>query len=176
MFGESFKDKDESWKYNLIWRQGKFTEAALSLFPKTVNIVTKLTPFIYPLAGEVALFIMEPGVVIPPHADSEINLSINCHFGIKTPDGCSIKVGGETRSWTKGETLFFDNSFTHEAWNKSQENRVVLMLDIYHPELTKIEKTLFKLAIKDFNLLGIEGGYNQIQDSQNLNQLLKNFK
>lgn len=176
IFGESFKDKDESWKYNLIWTQGKFTEAALSLFPKTVNIVTKLKPFIYPLAGEVAFLVMEPGVVIPPHADSEINLSLNCHFGIKTPEGCGIKVGGETRSWTRGEILCFDNSFTHEAWNKGQEKRVVLMLDLYHPELTKIEQTLLKLALTDFNLLGIEGGYNQIQDSQYLNQLLKIFQ
>lgn len=176
IFGESFKDKDESWKYNLIWTQGKFSEAALSLFPKTVNIVTKLKPFIYPLAGEVAFLVMEPGVVIPPHADSEINLSLNCHFGIKTPEGCGIKVGGETRSWTKGETLFFDNSFTHEAWNKGQEKRVVLILDVFHPELTKIEKTLLKLAIKDLNLLGIEGGHNGTQDLQYLEKLLNNLK
>lgn len=175
IFGETLKDKDENWKYYLIWRQGKFTEAALSLFPKTVNIVSKLKPFLYPFAGEVVFIVMEPGVVLPPHTD-DINISLTCHLGIKTPEGCGIKVKGETRSWARGETLFFDNSFIHEAWNKGQENRVVLLLDLYHPELTKIEKNLLQLALKYFNLIGVEGGYNGTQDSQYLNKLLKNLK
>lgn len=51
-----------------------------------------------------------------------------------------------------------------------------MILDVFHPELTKIEKTLLKLAIKDLNLLGIEGGHNGTQDLQYLEKLLNNLK
>ncbi|BAY15296.1 putative aspartyl/asparaginyl beta-hydroxylase [Anabaenopsis circularis NIES-21] len=173
IFGETLKDQDENWKYYLIWRQGKFTDAALSMFPKTVNIVTKLKPFLYPF-GEIVFIVMEPGVVLPPHTD-DINISLTCHLGIETPEDCGIKVGGETRKWSRGEALFFDNSFIHEAWNKSQSNRVVMLLDLYHPELTKVEKTLLQIALKYFNLTGEEAGYHGVKDTKYLQEKLKNL-
>lgn len=173
VFGETLKDKDENWKYYLIWRQGKFTDAALSMFPKTVNIVTKLKPFLYAF-GEVVFIVMEPGVVLPPHTD-DINISLTCHLGIETPENCGIKVENETRHWARGEVLFFDNSFIHEAWNKSQSNRVVMLIDLYHPELTKVEKTLMETALKYFNITGDEDGYHSIKDTKYLQEKLKNL-
>ncbi|BAZ54098.1 putative aspartyl/asparaginyl beta-hydroxylase [Nostoc sp. NIES-4103] len=173
IFGETLKEKDENWKYYLIWRQGKFTDAALSLFPKTVNLVTKLKPFLYPF-GEVVFIIMEPGVVLPPHTD-DINISLTCHLGIETPEDCGIKVGNETRKWARGEVFFFDNSFIHEAWNESQSNRVVMLLDLYHPELTKLERTLLEIALKYLNFTKEEGGYHGIKDTQYLKEKLKNL-
>ncbi|MBD2166656.1 aspartyl/asparaginyl beta-hydroxylase domain-containing protein [Calothrix membranacea FACHB-236] len=172
LFGDNFKNKDETWKYYLIWRQGKFTDAALSLFPKTVNMVTKLKPFLYPF-GEVVFIVMEPGVILPPHTD-DINISLTCHLGIETPEDCGIKVGNETRKWTKGEVLFFDNSFIHEAWNKSKSNRVVMLLDLYHPELTKMERILLEIALKYLNFTE-ENGYHGIKDTQYLKGKLKNL-
>ncbi|MHC5763068.1 aspartyl/asparaginyl beta-hydroxylase domain-containing protein, partial [Nostoc sp.] len=64
-----------------------------------------------------------------------------------------IRVGSETRNWTEGKTLFFDQTFEHEVWNKSNEERVVLLLHLYHPELTNVEKKLFHVFAKVF------GGY-----------------
>jgi Aspartyl/Asparaginyl beta-hydroxylase len=174
IFGESFKNKDEGWQYYLIWRQGKFTEAALLLFPKTVKILSSLKSFLYPF-GEAVLIVMKPDVFLPPHTD-DINTSISCHLGIKTPEGCEIKVGGKTRSWSRGKTLFFNHSFEHSAWNKSNEERVVLVMDLYHPELTKVEKILLKFVLKNFNLTGEEGGYNRILDLQYQKTVLANLE
>ncbi|MEH2178698.1 aspartyl/asparaginyl beta-hydroxylase domain-containing protein [Nostoc sp.] len=152
IFGESFKNKDEDWKYYVIWRHGKFTEVGLSLFPRTGKFISQLNCFLYSF-GEVVFIVMKPGVVLPSHIDN-LNISLTCQLGITIPKDCGIKVGGETRSWTRGKTLFFENSFEHEAWNQSQEDRVVLLLDLYHPELTNVEKALLDVMLKHLNFTG----------------------
>jgi ornithine lipid ester-linked acyl 2-hydroxylase len=58
---------------------------------------------------------------------------IRVHLGLIIPDGCGIKVGDETKTWQEGKLIIFDDSFEHEAWNNSNEDRFVLMLDIANP-------------------------------------------
>ena len=50
-------------------------------------------------------------------------------------DCAQLRVGNETRSWKENSILFFDDSFEHEAWNKCDNERVVLQLVFEHPEL-----------------------------------------
>ena len=42
----------------------------------------------------------------------------------------------------KGEAWVFDDTIEHEAWNSSGEPRVVLIFDIWRPELTSEERDL----------------------------------
>ena len=58
---------------------------------------------------------------------------------IDIPEDCAIRVGNETHIWQQGKLMIFDDSFEHEAWNKSNENRIVFIFEIWHPELSKIE-------------------------------------
>ena len=51
-------------------------------------------------------------------------------------------MGSEIRAWREGEALIFDDSMEHEAWNESGELRVVLLFDIWRPELTEEERSL----------------------------------
>jgi aspartyl/asparaginyl beta-hydroxylase (cupin superfamily) len=50
-----------------------------------------------------------------------------------TPYHCALRVGGETRSWTQGQCFIFDDTVEHEAWNRSDSDRVVLMIDFTKP-------------------------------------------
>lgn len=134
--------KNEDWQGYQLRYNGKFTETGLALFPKTVKILSELKPFLY-AGGLVEFIVMKPGIAIPPHKD-DINTSLTCHLGITIPENCGIRVGGETQNLKKRDILFFDNSFEHEAWNKSQEERVILLLELYHPELTKLEKAFLQ--------------------------------
>ena len=138
--------KDDDWGKFMLWKDGNFTKSAKHLFPKTVNILSELENYYSPFA-EAVFMVLKPGVAIPAHHDSS-NVNITCHLGIKIPENCAIRVGSETRNWAEGETLFFDQSFEHEVWNKSQEKRVVLLLNLCHPELTKIEKFLLLIVKK----------------------------
>jgi aspartyl/asparaginyl beta-hydroxylase (cupin superfamily) len=51
-------------------------------------------------------------------------------------------VGNETRSWTEGEIVLFDDSIEHEAWNSSSEPRIVMIFDVWRPELSAEERDL----------------------------------
>jgi beta-hydroxylase len=42
---------------------------------------------------------------------------------------CGIRVGNEKRKWKAGRSSFFNDNHEHEAWNKTQNTRVVLFID-----------------------------------------------
>ena len=44
-----------------------------------------------------------------------------------------IRVGAEIRGWREGGSLVFDDTYEHEAWNETDETRVVLFLDVVRP-------------------------------------------
>jgi aspartyl/asparaginyl beta-hydroxylase (cupin superfamily) len=84
---------------------------------------------------------LAPGTRIPPH-NGQINARLICHLPLIVPPGCGLRVGNETRSWVPGETLIFDDTIEHEAWNTSGQARVVLLFDIWRPELDDGERAL----------------------------------
>jgi len=45
-------------------------------------------------------------------------------------DLCGLRVGNETRHWQAGSSLLFDETRQHEAWNLTDEDRAVLLLDV----------------------------------------------
>ncbi|OCQ97713.1 hypothetical protein BCD64_06350 [Nostoc sp. MBR 210] len=136
----------DDWLLITLWTDGKFTQEAECLFPKTVNILSKLESYMDPFE-EAVIFVLKPGAFLPPHHDGA-NTYIGCHLGLIIPENCGFRVGSETRSWTEGKTLFFDQSIEHEVWNRSQKERVVLSLQLRHPELSKFENFLYNLLRK----------------------------
>ena len=67
---------------------------------------------------------------------------LRCHLGIEVPSGdCGIRVGGQTQRWVAGKCLVFDDSLEHESWNLTMDPRIVLIIDIWHPDLTPAEIT-----------------------------------
>jgi aspartyl/asparaginyl beta-hydroxylase (cupin superfamily) len=40
--------------------------------------------------------------------------------------------------------MIFDDHFEHEAWNHTENDRVVLVIDIWHPGLSPTEIALLK--------------------------------
>ena len=79
-----------------------------------------------------------PGGKIPPHRGPS-NCRLTLHLGLRIPAQCGLTVDGETRTWTEGRTLAFDDTFEHSAFNDSDETRFVLYVDLWHPELTSVE-------------------------------------
>lgn len=55
------------------------------------------------------------------------------HLGLVVPDDCALRVGNEVHKWEEGKLMIFDDSFEHEAWNNSNEDRFVLMFDLPNP-------------------------------------------
>ena len=63
------------------------------------------------------------------------------HLPLLVPSGgdCGLRVAGESRRWERGKCLIFDDAFEHEAWNDTDADRVVLLFDTWHWELTDRE-------------------------------------
>ena len=104
------------------------------------NLMTD-TPFSYTFFST-----MKPGTQIAPHHGA-CNIKLRCHFPIFIPadQKAYLRVGHETRGWNEGEMLTFDDTYEHEAGNLSQnEERVVLLIDIWHPDLDNQERQAIK--------------------------------
>jgi hypothetical protein len=93
------------------------------------------------LGGIVTLSVLEPDTHVVPH-EGPTNMILRCHLGIDVPEGCGLRVGGITRTWEQGRCLVFDDTFTHEVWNHGTQRRVVLMVDMWRPDLTDDEVAL----------------------------------
>jgi aspartate beta-hydroxylase len=104
------------------------------LCPETSRILDAV-----PRLAELAMFsALTPGGHIRPHY-GPWNCRITFHLGLVVPPGCTLRVGTETRAWEEGRCLAFDDSFEHEAWNPTSAARFVLLLDVWHPDLTDVE-------------------------------------
>mgnify|MGYP001216781997 FL=1 len=70
------------------------------------------------------------------------NKKLRIHLPLYVPEeknSCRLRVGDETRASAEGRVVVFDDSFEHEAWNDSKKSRVVLIFDIWHPDLSDQE-------------------------------------
>jgi aspartyl/asparaginyl beta-hydroxylase (cupin superfamily) len=87
---------------------------------------------------------MRANTHISPHR-GPTNLRLRCHLAIKVPTGdCAIRVGEQTRHWREGTCLVFDDHLEHEAWNHTDEDRIVLIVDLWHPALSATEVKLLE--------------------------------
>jgi aspartyl/asparaginyl beta-hydroxylase (cupin superfamily) len=51
-----------------------------------------------------------------------------------------IKIADQTREWHEGSALVLDDSYVHEVWNDAEEPRVLLLLDLWHPDVRMEER------------------------------------
>ena len=100
--------------------------------------------------------LLAPNTAIPPHVGVS-NARLVCHLPLIVPDGCWFRVGSETRLWQKGEAFVFDDTIEHEALNPSDELRVVLIFDVWRPDLDPVERKAIAAAI-EVEAPGLEAG------------------
>ncbi|ASW03740.1 MULTISPECIES: aspartyl/asparaginyl beta-hydroxylase domain-containing protein [Burkholderiaceae] len=98
--------------------------------------------------AETAMFsVLRPGGKILPHC-APWNTRLTLHLGLSIPPDCEIRVADEVRAWKSGEVLAFDDSFEHEVWNRSSESRAILLVDVWHPDLTPVERAILEPMLK----------------------------
>ncbi len=83
--------------------------------------------------------LLRPHTRIPPHT-GVANTRLVCHLPLVVPPNCWFRVGAERREWRVGEAMIFDDTIEHEAANDSDLPRVVLIIDVWHPELSATER------------------------------------
>lgn len=88
---------------------------------------------------ELFLSVLAPQTTIPPH-HGLANTRLTVHLPLIVPGDCALKVGDEVREAVRGRVLAFDDSYLHEAWNRSAAPRVHLIAETWRPDLTDAEK------------------------------------
>lgn len=121
--------KDARWRVFTFLFFGMKSPKHASLCPKTAEIIYSIPEII-----SCDFSYMAPNTHILPHKGYS-RMVLRCHLPLLVPDieQCGIRVGDEIHHWMEGELVVFDDSFEHEAWNRSNFPRVVLMFDIPNP-------------------------------------------
>jgi aspartyl/asparaginyl beta-hydroxylase (cupin superfamily) len=131
-----------AWTSFHLYRGGKPVEENLARCPRTAEAL-KLIDAVH-LAGTCpnAMFsVLAPKAHIPPH-HGESNARLVAHLPLVVPPDCLFRVGYDNRRWKEGEVLVFDDTIEHEAWNDSDEIRVVMIFDVWNPLLSLEERAI----------------------------------
>jgi ornithine lipid ester-linked acyl 2-hydroxylase len=121
---------DQSWKTFLLCGYGLESEEAIRRCPETWRLLQKV-----PGLKSAMFSIFEPGKHLAPHR-GPYNGVLRFHLGLIVPDQpekIGIRIADEVHHWREGEALVFDDAFEHEAWNHSDQVRVVLFVDFEKP-------------------------------------------
>lgn len=117
------------WKRFYLKWYGANLKSAEQLCPKTLELLNKL-----PSVKGAMFTMLPPGARLGKHRDPYAG-SLRYHLGLVTPnaDDCYISVDGEKYSWRDGDAVMFDETYIHYAENKTDQNRIILFLDIKRP-------------------------------------------
>jgi aspartate beta-hydroxylase len=132
---------NDDWGAFYLWKDGARVEENCARCPVTAAAIADLPLDYLPGQAPSVLFsLLKPGAHIPPH-HGLINTRLICHLPLLVPGPAWLRVGNRTHQWKEGELVIFDDSIEHEAKNEANETRVVLLFDIWRPELTLQERT-----------------------------------
>lgn len=124
-----------NWSALHLIERGVVVEENARHCPKTMEALRLLPQPRLPNAGPNAMFsLLAPHTHIPPH-QGVTNTRLLCHLPLIIPDKCWFRVGTTRRAWITGKAWVFDDTIEHEAMNASDELRVILIADIWHPDI-----------------------------------------
>jgi beta-hydroxylase len=152
--------KDDLWKTYFLYAYGFKAKESCERCPETTRLVKKVPGM------KTAFFsILGPGKHIPSHRGPYKGV-IRYHLALLIPEPtskCRIRVGDTVRRWEEGRSLIFDDTYSHEAWNETDRDRVVLFMDFVRPlrfPANLLNWLLIKIiAISPF-IIGAKGRHN----------------
>ena len=122
--------EEGTWQSYFLWGYGYKVEANCRHCPNTVKLIEKIPGL------KTAMFsIHAPGVHIPRHRGVTKGMVI-CHLGLIVPkerDKCRMQVDDQICHWQTGKAFVFDDTYPHEVWNETNEDRVILLLQVERP-------------------------------------------
>lgn len=129
----------QGWSTLVLMNRGIWDPINVQLFPVTARAIhDSQVP-----AVEVFFASMKPNSYIPLHSDFT-NFVLTSHLALEIPysgqNKCRLSVGSTEKQWINGEVSLFDTSIMHDAVNESDQMRYILMMRVWHPDLTTLER------------------------------------
>ena len=143
-----------NWDAYFFYRHGITYQEHHQQCAKTSAALAKL-PLVHidAHAPEVCFSLMTPGAHILPHRGVTNSRAV-LHFALQTPAECRLNLCdiGELQ-WQQGKVFAFDDTYLHEAWNRSQQQRIVLLADIWNPYLEMEEQVAITQLIENIGIV-----------------------
>jgi len=121
---------ENNWKTFVLFGFGQRLEKNATLAPETSKILEGVPNL------QTAMFsILAPGYHIPAHKGVTKGI-LRSHIGLIIPkdrEKCRIRVDETITAWKEGEIFVFDDTYEHEVWNDTNEERVILLFDFDRP-------------------------------------------
>lgn len=130
-YGNSVVSEQGAWSSIPLVTWGLTYHRQLSRFPETARALQQIDGLV-----SASFSLLKAGTSIHPHY-GDTNAIIRSHFGVDVPAGLpqvGFRVNGEERAWRNGEFLFFCDGYVHSAWNHSEKDRIVMIIDVLRPE------------------------------------------
>ncbi len=132
--------REPSWTGYYFYRHGERRADNASACPITAAALEKIPLCRVQGHGpEVLYSVFTPDTHLLPHK-GVTNTRVVGHLPLIIPRDSALRVGGETHVWQEGRVVVFDDTYDHEAWNRSDELRVVMIFDLWNPYLTDCER------------------------------------
>jgi len=141
--------RKKDWSVLSLCENGWLTPSIVEYFPATWQAILQApVPRIAGWGPTIVFSMLKAGARIAPH-NGMFNTRLICHLPLIVPPGCGFRVGNDVREWREGKLLIFDDTIEHEAWNESDQDRVVLIFDVWRPELSETEKAELTALFSD---------------------------
>lgn len=97
---------------------------------------------------EICFSVLSAGTHIKPHF-GVTNTRVVLHLPLIVPADCALRiVDDQTHHWQEGQLMMFDDTFQHEAWNRSSKTRVILLMDAWNPHLSEVERQALTVLVE----------------------------
>ncbi|MEO0957739.1 MAG: aspartyl/asparaginyl beta-hydroxylase domain-containing protein [Pseudomonadota bacterium] len=120
----------KNWRTFILYGFGERLDRNCAHAPRTAELLAKI-----PNLQTAWFSILAPGYHIPAHTGVTKGI-LRAHLGLIVPkerERCRIRVGDEIRAWAPGELMVLDDTYEHEVWNDTEDERVILLFDFDRP-------------------------------------------
>ena len=139
-------NQSKRWSALFLYQDGVACAENLQSCPRTAAALDLVPKVRIQRRAPTAFFSrLESKTRIPPHF-GVTNSRLTVHIPLIIPAKCGFRVGSQVREWQPGTALIFDDTIEHEAWNDSDEPRVIMIFDIWNPLLSEAERALMAAA------------------------------
>lgn len=132
-YGQDESGADAGWRAMAFYKYFQENTSLTAEFPFLKSLLDRL-----PVGSDASISILHPGGWVKPHSDN-YNFTLTCHLALDVPDNTQLTVGGVPQSWEEGKCWVFDHCYTHHGYNHGDRMRVVLILNVWHFDLSPKE-------------------------------------
>lgn len=120
-------DNQGKWLSYFLWGYGVKFRANCEKCPVTAELIENIPGLLSAIFS-----IHQPGAHLPRHTGVTKGM-ITYHLGLKIPNACFIDVEDQKYTWKEGQFFVFDDTYHHEVFNQSEQDRVILLLHVKRP-------------------------------------------